>query len=104
MEAGGIPEIRVFLMISGMIWDDNLRILNKMRKNETDFNAKYPLKPLNCKIMQIFGLKCKGSIPEIKEKLVKSGILLRERRRHTEFTKELNDPPKMVYRSTPQMK
>ena len=68
MEAGGIPEIRVFLMISGMIWDDNLGILNKMCKNEADFNAKYPLKPLNCKIMQIFGLKCKGSIPEIKGK------------------------------------
>ena len=88
MEAGGIPEIRVFLLISGMIWDDNLRILDKIRKNETDFNAKYPLKPLNCKIMQIFWLQCKGSIPEIEEKLVKSGILLRERRRHTEFTEE----------------
>ena len=85
MEAGGIPEIRVFLMISGMIWDDNMRILNKMRKNETDFNAKYPLKPLNCKIMQIFWLQCKGSKPEIEEKLVKSGILLRERMDHTEI-------------------
>ena len=51
MEAGGIPEIRVFLMISGMIWDDNMRILNKMRKNETDFNAKYFLKWSECKIM-----------------------------------------------------
>ena len=88
MEAGGIPEIRVFLMISGMIWDDNLVILNEMCKKEADFNAKYSLKWSECKIMQIFGLQCKGSIPEIEEKLVKSGILLRERMAHTEFTKE----------------
>ena len=51
MEAGGIPEIRVFLMISGMIWVDNLGILNKMCKNEADFNAKYFLKWSECKIM-----------------------------------------------------
>ena len=55
-------------MISGMIWDDNLVILNEMCKKEADFNAKYSLKWSECKIMQMFELECKGSIPEIKGK------------------------------------